>query len=277
MRRVLAAGSAALVLSACGAAQEGEPPVAGPQRYAADATVLEERGSGPWLCVGAIADSLPQQCGDVPLDGWDWEAVEGEETMGGTTWGDYRIVGTYDGERFAVEEVLPPTPPPTESGYEPTPSPCEEPVGGWLAQLPGTGSREAASRYAEGRPEHVRTWVTWLEPDADSVENDSYLLNVVFSSRAAELEAALRERWSGPLCVVERDVRTARELERIRREAEEALDELGVRWLSSVAGGREARVELEILADVGGEAQRLLDERYGEGVVVLIPLLEPVD
>ena len=274
MRRVLALGSAALSLGACGA--QAEPPTAEPRRYVADAMVLEERGEGPWLCVGIVLDSLPPQCGDAPLDGWDWDAVEGEETMSGTTWGDYRVVGTYDGDRFAVEEVLPPTPPPTESDYEPTPSPCEDPEGGWLAQLPGTGTREAASRYAERQPEHVRTWVTWLEPDAD-FENDSYLLNVVFSARAAEHEAALRERWGGPLCVVERDDPTARELGQIRREAERTLDELGVRWVGSAAGGREARVELEILADVTGEAQRLFDERYGAGVVLLVPLLEPVD
>lgn len=279
MRRVLATGSAALVLAACGAAEEREPPAAaGPQRYAADAMVLEEAdGSGPMLCVGIVLESLPPQCGDVPLEGWDWDAVEGEERMSGTTWGEYRVIGTYDGERFTVDEVLPSNPPPIESAYEPTPSPCEEPVGGWLAQLPGEGSRDLAIRYAETQPEHVDTWVTWLEPDADPAENDSYLVNVVFTARAAEHEAAMRDRWSGPICVVEREGPTAQEREQMQADVERVLDDLGVRWTGVGSGGAGRPIEVEVLADPGGDVQALLDERFGPGLVVVTTLLEPVD
>lgn len=35
--------------------------------------------------------------------------------------------------------------------------------------------------------------------------------------------------------------------------------------------------EFEILADPGGETQLLLDERFGPGLVRLIPVLEPVE
>ena len=280
MRRVLATGSAALVLAACGADGEREPPAAaGPQRYAADATVLEEDDrSGPMLCVGIVLESLPPQCGDVPLDGWDWDAVEGEQRMSGTTWGDYRVIGTYDGERFAVEEVLPPTPPSSgEEDIDPVPTPCEEPAGGWLAQLPGEGSRDLAIRYAEAQPEHVDTWVTWLEPEADPAENDSYLVNVVFTERAAEHESAMRDRWSGPICVLEREGPTARDREQMQAEVERMLDDLGVRWTGVGSGGAGRPIGVEVLADPGGELQALLDERFGPGIVVVTQLLEPVD
>jgi hypothetical protein len=43
--------------------------------------------------------------------GWDWDTVEGEETMGGTTLGGWHVTGTFDGERFhLIEQPGPPEP-----------------------------------------------------------------------------------------------------------------------------------------------------------------------
>src|SRR5688572_15691269 len=78
-------------------------PVSG-DRYEGSGTVLDKKGVGPQLCLGAVASSLPPQCGGIPLVGWDWGKVEGEQTAGETTWGEYRVVGTFDGTRLTPTE-----------------------------------------------------------------------------------------------------------------------------------------------------------------------------
>lgn len=52
------------------------------------------------LCMGAIMESYPPQCSGVPLDDWIWDGVDGSETSGDTTWGEYAVYATYDGERL---------------------------------------------------------------------------------------------------------------------------------------------------------------------------------
>lgn len=68
-------------------------------RVLATGTVLDVAGDVQ-LCLGAIMESYPPQCGGIPLDGWTWEDVEGRESSGDTMWGAYAVTGTYDGERF---------------------------------------------------------------------------------------------------------------------------------------------------------------------------------
>lgn len=63
---------------------------------------LDGGGRSVELCLGAIAESYPPQCGGIPLEGWDWEAVDGEETASDHTWGAYAVTGRYDGEVFTV-------------------------------------------------------------------------------------------------------------------------------------------------------------------------------
>lgn len=70
--------------------------------YQVTATVLEDGKHGPQLC-GAVAESLPPQCGGPDIIGWDWETVP-SESAAGTRWGDYTMVGTWDGERFTLVE-----------------------------------------------------------------------------------------------------------------------------------------------------------------------------
>jgi hypothetical protein len=83
------------------------------------------------------------------------------------------------------------------------------------------------------------------------------------------------EVWGGPLCVVERNVPTADELARIRKEAEASLDDLGLQMLSSAGPGVEPIIEIGVVIDVEGKGQAALDARYGTGVVHLIPALKP--
>jgi hypothetical protein len=280
----------ALFLAACGAegptaggastAADERPPAASKpdpgQLYEANATVLEDRSHGPMLCLGGVLTSLPPQCGDVPIAGWDWRAVEGEETVDGTTWGNYRVIGRYDGKTFTVTGAGPPEDHPSGSETDPDfTSPCSEPAGGW------TGLDEATQEhahpvhaYARRQPDYVTSWVTHLDPPAQ--EFGPVIVNVVFTGDVERHKAEIRKVWGGPLCVVERDVPSARELGRIRKEVEAGLNELGLQMLWSQGPAVEAVIEIGVVVDVAGEGQAALDSRYGDGVVRLIPALQPV-
>ncbi|WP_406673857.1 hypothetical protein WBK31_35795 [Nonomuraea sp. N2-4H] len=91
---------ALLALTACGG---GDTTTAEPVTYAADSvTVLESPEHGPQLC-STVAESLPPQCSGPDVVGWDWSKVR-HESHGGTTWGQYRVVGTWDGAKLTLTE-----------------------------------------------------------------------------------------------------------------------------------------------------------------------------
>jgi hypothetical protein len=160
----------------------------------------------------------------------------------------------------------------TEAG---TTSPCLEPEGGWTGLEHATqDDDDQAVAYARSQPDYVTSWGTHLDPAA--AEFSPVVLNVVFTGDGERHEAEIRKVWAGPLCVVERDVPTARELRGIRKEVEASLDELGLRMEWSAGPAVEPVVEIGVVVDVGGQAQAALDARYGPGVVRLIPALKPV-
>ena len=159
--------------------------------YEANATVLDNGYDGPMLCLGTILTSLPPQCGDVPIANWDWNAVKTEQTRAGTSWGDYHVVGTYDGERFAVTEVGPYEESEPEPGGDPFASPCPEPEGGWVASDPGRTSQEdfdAAARFAESQPDAVAVWVS-------VVGNPEGLVEIGVVAAGEDAQRALDERY----------------------------------------------------------------------------------
>jgi hypothetical protein len=134
MRRVLAV-LLLLALAACsddsaevatdpGSSRPPEPVPAGPVRTAQLATVMDE-GDGVELCLGAVAESYPPQCGGPPVTGWDWSAMgQGmHEQQGSVTWGSYAVTGTWDGATFAATEALP------AALYDPVMVPPLEPAG----------------------------------------------------------------------------------------------------------------------------------------------------
>jgi hypothetical protein len=286
---LVAAATAALMLSACGSggpgsvaestsvAEQPSPTTPAPgsgRLYEADATVLDDGEQGPKLCLGAMLLSLPPRCGDVPIANWDWEAVDGERSLSGTTWGDYHVVGTFDGEIFtAVSTGAYREPPPPDPVYE---SPCPEPAGGWVAD-PDRHTQEhdgGARAYARSQPDYVISFVDHVDDDLQ--EFSPVVFVAIFTGDRERHEAEIRKVWDGPLCVVELDTATDRELRRIRREAESALPELGLTMVGSWTGGVPPRVEIDVLADPGGAGQAALDARFGAGVVRLAPALTPV-
>ncbi|WP_199035666.1 hypothetical protein [Glycomyces salinus] len=111
----LASAAALMALAACGAGEPdagngGESPTDSDAGTGADEervyegllTVIETPDHGPQLA-GAIAQSYPPQGGGLDVTGWDWEAVEHESSQG-TSWGDYVVTGTFDGEAFVLTE-----------------------------------------------------------------------------------------------------------------------------------------------------------------------------
>jgi hypothetical protein len=63
--------------------------------YEGTGLVLDTPKRGPSLCLGAVNDSAPPQCRGIPLRGWSWDAVEGEDGGRGWLWGDYTVTGVY--------------------------------------------------------------------------------------------------------------------------------------------------------------------------------------
>jgi len=120
---------AALSIAGCGADSPAPGPASddeGAPRYEGNFTVLEDASHGPQLCVN-VALSLPPQCGGPDIVGWDWDAVDGEETVNQVTWGDYHVTGSYvDG----VFTLTAPADPPVSAGVTPVPAlppACDDP------------------------------------------------------------------------------------------------------------------------------------------------------
>lgn len=81
------------------------------------ATVLQRGDEEPRLCVGTLFQSFPPQCDGPLIHGWDWAAVEQEETASNVTWGDYVVYGTWDGIAFTTtRDPLPASSPGTPPG-----------------------------------------------------------------------------------------------------------------------------------------------------------------
>ena len=297
MRVLLFAGGLvlALVAAGCGSGDPGsaggasEPPsvtkpaVDPAQILEGSGTVLDD-GSGPQLCLGGVAESLPPQCSGIPLVGWDWGAVEGEESAAGTTWGDFQVVGTYDGEVFTVTDAGPfDLAVVTDSGERDFTTPCPEPEGGWVAEDPAKAGDEAfgaGATIAQGLPGYVTLWVDYAEGlppeelDERAMAGDPVLqiMNVVVTDDVEGAEAAIREAWRGPLCVTEREGHTEAELVAIREEAERFIaEELGLEKTWSQDGDAGSAAEVGVVVDPGGAGQAALDARYGAGIVRLYP------
>lgn len=152
-------------------------------------TVMDVAGAVE-LCLGPVAESYPPQCSGVPLEGWTWNAVDGAETSGETTWGAYAVQGTYDGETMSVTQ-----PPVMLALYDPMM--IEDPTGG----EPGStdeatllGIQEElpsalGDAYLGSTPQDRRLWVdvVWDDGTWQRAADDDYGADVVV------IRSALRE------------------------------------------------------------------------------------
>jgi hypothetical protein len=254
------------------------------QRYQAISMVLQSRDHGPELCLGDVADSFPPLCGGVPITNWRWDQVEGEQAAGGTTWGTYDLVGTYDGATFTVvrEERPPPVSRPSAAERfkdEPRPA-CPEPAGGWAVPDPSRRSErylEPVTRAARAQPDFSGLWLSYLAPMGHNVAEDpgEFVLNVAFTGDPARHEAQLRPRWGGRLCVT-RQQRSYRELLRIQRQLQGAAGKkLDLRVLGTGIDEYANAVDLQVVV-LEERARAALDARYGAGAVQATAALTPV-
>jgi hypothetical protein len=282
MRRWPVAALPLLLLLPTGAAGDASAQVARrtPQRYEATGTVLQSRAHGPELCF-AVAESYPPQCGGIPIRNWDWGKVTGEQSASGTIWGEFRLVGTYDGSVFTVEQVRAPRPS-AEPDWPPplSTTPCPEPPGGWHAanpRRPGPEALEAVTRTARAQPDFAGIWVDYLEPPGDNVAEDAgpFVLNAAFTGNLDRHRRELRAAWDGPLCV-SRHPRTYRELERIAEELRGGTGrQLGLEVLSTGIVETTNSVDLTVVV-LDDQARAALERRYGKGAVQATAELRPV-
>ncbi len=265
-------------------------PADGPVR--ARATVLDD-GEGPMLCLGGVMQSLPPQCSGPEVQGWSWDDHADHEAASGVRWGDYTMVGTWDGTSFGPTDVRPTTPDdwPEEDIGALFATRCAEPAGGWVPVDPATTTRDAlasAHRVAENLPDYAISWADqsinprWgdsqeLDGSEGSLEvelamNDPVhtILNVAVTADIVGAEAAVREVWGGALCVTE----FAHTQQLLRRVAKELRELPGI--LSSGYGNIGNAVEISVVHD-DGSIQAWADEEYGPGVVVVTSALEPVE
>ncbi|WP_285710337.1 hypothetical protein [Microtetraspora sp. NBRC 16547] len=272
-----------VTLAACGTASAASAPSV---RYQANAFVLSNPQHGPQLCA-MVAQSLPPQCGGPDIVGWDWNAVE-HSAQGGVRWGEYHVVGTWDGKRLTLTE--PPRPPEHRGaprGRSDFTTPCPKPVGGWRPVAPAKATdraREAALARARKLPGYAGAWLdqSYLEEidgydsnDPRSVEryaNDPkrLVLNLMFTGDATARESAIREVWGGALCL-SRAQHTEAELRALQ---ERAWKEIKGAYSASV-DERAGHVEIGVWV-VTPKLQHEIDEKYGKGLVVLNGFLKPV-
>jgi hypothetical protein len=93
--------------SAGGNPMPSEPPEApGVVHTRGLATVMDT--GRPELCLGAVAESYPPQCGGPELRGWDWDDQNGVfDQQGKVRWGQFAVTGTWDGAALTLKRAIP--------------------------------------------------------------------------------------------------------------------------------------------------------------------------
>ncbi len=245
-------------------------------RYTATGTVLENASHGPQFCT-IVTSSLPPQCGGTDLVGWDWSSTR-HETQNDVKWGEYTIVGTWDGTRITLTEP-PKAPRPAEREERSSTSPCPKPEGGWKPVDPAKTNEkalQAAIRIARKSPQHAGTWVdqSYLGdgPIKESEANDptKLVLNFMFTGDLKAHEQRVRKVWGGALCVSPAE-HTEAELRRIQKKVDREISGLQ----SSGVSVLENRVDVTVFVATE-ELQQDLDSRYGPGVVHASGVFSPV-
>jgi len=265
---------ATLLIPACGDDDPTEvaanPPATGDDetRYEFVGTVLESGDHGPELCLGGVAESLPPQCGGLPVDPWSWDDVADAQSAAGTTWAELRVVGTYDGA------VLHPT-------ETPEPAPTIDPAVDFMADFPELCAPEVAEparttqddfdatlAAADGLPGRAALWVSHGDrPVAEQV------LNVIVAEDGAGATETLRATWGGGLCVVERpEAPTEARLADIQSRLADVLGvDVWASWPDTQRGLVVAQVTLAT-----DELRAAADAELGPGLVELTGALKPL-
>lgn len=203
--------------------------------------------------------------------GWDWDTVDGDTTVAGTTWGDYVVEGTFDGTRLTL--TSPPRPATADDHPDIGPqtgfsTPCTEPAAGWTPRMPGDAQDDllddAATRYL--RDDEISA--VWLSQTATQL-----IWNVRVTREPLRHRQALAPVMPHNLCVTEGG-RSRNELEAIARTEMAAIPPD-----NRLGGGAfeiPGTVEIDVVLDRDGTMQRALDAKHGPGLVHVRSALRPV-
>jgi hypothetical protein len=257
-RSVVLSAVAASALAACGQGATdpgaGDPsdvgPVAGDpaaELVAQGVVMQSDPQARVELCIGPVLTSYPPQCSGPGLLGeFSWDDVQAQE-QGGVRWSDasYIAVGTYDRgtDTFTLIRPLSTEPPPDFEMPTPEdvdfPQLCDDPFrAGDPAFTEDIGSRERLQQRLETMEGYVAAWVS----------DGADLFNVVVTGDPEEAYASLREVWPGGLCVVQRDLPTAAEIDAAQAALVDRSDDVG---LLTSHGGVGGRLEVNVVvADV---------------------------
>lgn len=251
------------LLSACASTPLNSPPAAGdPQRYQASATVLEAPDTDPMLCLGAVDESLPPQCGGPVIVNWDWATVDGETSANGTTWGEYHVIGTFEDNQFTLTEPAGPFRS-IEAPANMFDSPCDPPLAPTDPSKADGESQTKAIDLARSRQDFAGVWV------------DGPILNMKFTGDLDRHEREIRQIWGGPLCVSKAE-RTMNELQSIQRDLTRDAKAFDLEMLSAGVDEVANVVDLQVVV-MHDDTQDRIDARFGKGVVRVTGRLEPVD
>lgn len=237
----------------------GEAPTPVPDgevRTSGLVTVLDP-GDGPQLCLGAVAESYPPQCGGPAVADFEWGDV-GAEEAGGVTWGQYALTGTFDGSTFTVTEAIPAAlydavKEPVAGGLEPA---CDDATTTDRARATPE-DMDATLAAASALPTYAGAWLS------------NGTISVAVTGDAEAAEAELRRTWGGLLCVTTVE-RTDADLNQVNQELQAALGEQLLTSGSSAPDSLDAHVVFD-----DGSIQDWADETFGDGLVRVGSALEP--
>lgn len=289
-----------LLLAACGTERAGDTdgaPAGAPSTakdtrrtgetdrdtvYQGTFTVLEDGSHGPQLC-DAVMESYPPQCSGPDVSGLDWaELPDGSyESADGTTWGEFTVTGTWDGQGLTLTETPEAPPVPLPGPEEPAPVPCEEPEGGWVPVDPEKSTEQhriEAMARAEALEGFAGAWIRPLGPGEEETigipegrDASSEVLVLRFSGDPAAHEPAIREEWGGPLCLDGAE-RTYAELTEANTRLGEEFPEI-TSWGVDVPGNT-----VSAMTYVVTEALRAdLEAEFGPGTVTVTGSLMPLE
>jgi hypothetical protein len=250
-----ATGSAA----ADAASGEAPRPVPDGEVRTSGLVMVIDDGDGPELCLGAVAESYPPQCGGPALADFDWGDV-GSEEASGVRWGSYALTGTFDGSAFTVTDAIPAALYDTmaEPEQQPLAAACDDPSTTDTAKATPE-DLDATLAAASALPTYASAWLT-----GDTI-------NVAVTEDAEGAEAELRTTWGGMLCVTTVE-RTDADLNEVNQELQAALGEQLLTSGSTSPDSLDAQVVFD-----DGSLQEWADATYGAGLVRISSALVPVE
>lgn len=241
--------------SAAGDKAVGDPVVSDPGAVLTGQGLLLQKGEGaPIVCLGGVDQSYPPQCSGPEVVGLDWADVPESETASGVTWGEARVVGTYDGQTFTLteppSEMRIPVEPDGGTGADPFPVLCDDPFRGADEQTvsdpdAAVAAQEALGQLIEGYEGYVGSWVSTDLTGEQLDQEVEYVptYNVLVTGDAEQAHADFRAVWPGGLCVEQRDAATQSEV----RQAQQAVAEAGITGFQSSGGSGEGRLQVAVL------------------------------